>query len=50
MLLTQLNSKQDGRLARVYFPPNYKYFDQLLHPVENKTTVLIVVFKKVLQK
>ena len=41
--------KQDGRLALAYFSPNYKYFDQLLQKVENKTTVLILVCKEFLQ-
>ena len=41
--------KDDGRLAPVYFSPNYKYFDQLLQTVKNKTTVLILVFKEFLQ-
>ena len=41
-------SKQDGRLAPAYFSPNYKYFDQLLQTVKNKTTVLILVFKEFL--
>ena len=41
--------KQDGRLAPAYFSPNYKYFDQLLQTVKNKTTVLILVFKECLQ-
>ena len=41
--------KQDGRLAPAYFSPNYKYFDQLLRAVKNKTTVLILVFKEFLQ-
>ena len=41
--------KQDGRLAPAYFSPNYKYFDQLLQTVTNKTTVLILVFKEFLQ-
>ena len=45
----QLNLKQDGRLAPTYFSPNYKYFDQLLQTVRNKTTVLILVFKEFLQ-
>ena len=36
-------------LAPTYFSPNYKYFDQLLQTVKNKTTVLITVFKKFLQ-
>ena len=36
-------------LAPAYFSPNYKYFDQLLQLVENKTTVLILVFKEFLQ-
>ena len=43
------NDKQDGRLAPAYFSPNYKYFDQLLQTVKNKTTVLILVFKEFLQ-
>ena len=37
--------KQDGRLAPAYFSPNYKYFDQLLQTVKNKTTVLNLVFR-----
>ena len=41
--------QQDGRLAPAYFSPNYKYFDQLLQTVKNKTTVLILVFKEFLQ-
>ena len=41
--------KQDGRLAPAYFLPNYKYFDQFLQTVKNKTTVLILVFKEFLQ-
>ena len=36
-------------LAPAYFSPNYKYFDQLLQTVKNKTTVLILVFKEILQ-
>ena len=36
-------------LAPAYFSPNYKYFDQLLRTVKNKTTVLILVFKDYLQ-
>ena len=36
--------KQDVRLAPAYFLPNYKYFDQLLQTVKNKTTVLNLVF------
>ena len=36
-------------LAPAYFSPNYKYFDQLLQTVKNKTTVLILVFKEFLQ-
>ena len=36
-------------LAPAYFSPNYKYLDQLLRTVENKTTVLILVFKEFLQ-
>ena len=38
--------QQDGRLAPAYFSPNYRYFDQLLQTVKNKTTVLILVFKE----
>ena len=44
-----LNVQQDGRLAPAYFLPNYKYFDQLLQTVKNKTTVLNLVFKEFLQ-
>ena len=36
-------------LAPRYFSTNYKYFDQLLQTVKNKTTVLILVFKELLQ-
>ena len=36
-------------VAPAYFSPNYKYFDQLLQTVKNKTTVLILVFKEFLQ-
>ena len=36
-------------LAPANFSPNYKYFDQLLQTVKNKTTVLILVFKEFLQ-
>ena len=36
-------------LAPAYFAPYYKYFDQLLQTVRNKTTFLILVFKKFLQ-
>ena len=36
-------------LAPAFFSPNYKYFDQLLQAVKNKTTVLILVFKQFLQ-
>ena len=36
-------------LPAAYFSPNYKYFDQLLQTVKNKTTVLILVFKEFLQ-
>ena len=43
------NLEQDGRLAPAYFLPNYKYFDQLLQTLKNKTTVLILVFKEFLQ-
>ena len=41
--------EQDGRLAPAYFSPNYKYFDQLLQTVKNKTTVLKLVFNEFLQ-
>ena len=41
-----LNGKQDGRLARAYFSPNYNYFYQLLQTVKNETTVLNLVFKR----
>ena len=44
------NPKQDGWLARAYFSPNYKYFDQVLQRVKNKTTVLNLVFKEFLQR
>ena len=47
--LTEMILEQDGRLAPAYFSPNYKYFDQLLQTVKNKTTVLILVFKEFLQ-
>ena len=43
------NIKQGGRLPLAYFSPNYKYFDQILQTVKNKTTVLILVFKDFLQ-
>ena len=43
------NVEQDGRLAPAYFSPNYKYFDQFLQTVKNKTTVLRLVFKELLQ-
>ena len=36
-------------LAPAYFSPSYKYFDQLMETVKNKTTVLISVFKEFLQ-
>ena len=36
-------------LATAYFSPNYKYFDQFLQTVKNKTIVLILVFKEFLQ-
>ena len=41
--------QQDGQLAPVSFYPNYKYFDQFLQTVENKTTVLILGSKEFLQ-
>ena len=44
-----IKKKRDGRLAPAYFSPNYKYFDQLLQTVKNKTTVSILVFKEFLQ-
>ena len=37
------------RPAQAYFSPNYKYFDQLLQTVKNKTIVLILIFKEFLQ-
>ena len=37
------------RLASAYFSPDYKYFDQLLQMVKNKTTVVNLVFKEFLQ-
>ena len=42
-------NKQDGQLAPAYLSPNYKYFDQLLQMVQNKTTLLNLVFKEFLQ-
>ena len=36
-------------LAPAYFSPNYKYFDQILQTVKNKTTLLILVFEEFLQ-
>ena len=36
-------------LTPANFSPNYKYFDQLLQTVKNKTNVLILVLKKFLQ-
>ena len=36
-------------LTTAYFSPNYKYFDQLLQLVKNKTTVFNLVFKEFLQ-
>ena len=47
--ISEENMQQDGWLAPAYFSPNYKYFDQLLLTVKNKTTVLILVFKEFLQ-
>ena len=44
-----LNIPKKRRLAPTYFSPNYKYFDQLLQTVKNKTTVLILSFKEFLQ-
>ena len=43
------NKNQDGRLAPAYFSPNYKDFDQFLHTVKHKTTVLILVFNEFLK-
>ena len=45
----QLDVKQDDRLAPAYFSPNYKYFDQFLQAVKNKTFVLILVFNEFVQ-
>ena len=42
-------NKQDGRIAPAYFLLDYKYFDQLLQTVKNKTAFLILVFKEFLQ-
>ena len=36
-------------LIKQIFPPHYKYFDQLLPTVKNKTTVPNLVFKELLQ-
>ena len=36
-------------LEPAYFSPDYKYFDQLLQTVKNKTTVLNLVFEEFLQ-
>ena len=44
-----LNVKQDGRLAPACFSPEYKYFDQHLQTVKNKTTVENLVFEGFLQ-
>ena len=33
-------------LALAYFSPKYKYFDQLLQTVKNKTTVFDISFQK----
>ena len=44
-----LDVEQDSRLAPAYFSPNYKYVDQSLQTGKNKTTVLILVFKEILQ-
>ena len=41
--------QQDGRLAPVFFSPNYKYFDPFLQTVKTKTTVLIFVLKEFLK-
>ena len=43
------NYLKNGRLAPAYFSPNYKFFDQFLQTVKNKTTILILVFKGFLQ-
>ena len=44
-----IKEQQDGRPAPAYFSPNYKYVDQFLQTVKNKTTVLNLVFKEFLQ-
>ena len=36
-------------IAPAHFSPNYKYFDQLLQTVKNKTTLWILVFEGFLQ-
>ena len=49
LLNWQQNTEQDGQLSPAFFSPNYKYFDQFLQTVINKTTVLILVFEECLQ-
>ena len=44
-----IKEQQDGRPSPAYFSLNYKYVDQLLQTVKNKTTVLNLVFKEFLQ-
>ena len=47
---TAKDKSQNGNmLAAAFFSPNYKYFDQHLETLKNKTTVLILVFKESLQ-
>ena len=46
---TERFGTQDGRLATAFFSPNFFYFDQILQIVENKTTILILVFKEFLR-
>ena len=40
-----LIQKQDSRLAKAYFSPNYKIFDQFLKKLKYEATVLGLVFK-----
>ena len=38
--------RRNMEVAPTYFSPDYKYFDQLLQTVGNRTTVSILVFKE----
>ena len=46
----EVRCQQDGRLAPVYFLPEYKYFDQPLQTVKNEITVYNLVFEGFLRK